>query len=436
MNYVVPMYSTCTLILFFCVADQALGHAGLLPTNATVLCAALITPFVVHTSVPNRTLGILHTPLAYSLWANRSTTLSLFILSLVALSLSVLPTSYWGENGKWIAVVPYDAAIAIGSLSLGFSGWITRHLPSIILASLIALAGSIWYDMLHPGTFAEISNRAAGFPGNANFAALTAVVLCSAGLHLGEYSGSSYPRRSLTLDMLILVSTFTVVTMTMSRSGLLNFSMVVSMFIFFRLFRSRSSLRQRVKEVTAATCVIAIASTIIVWLSAASASGNQDNRLIRFLNNQQVDDGSAGTRLAAVHDSIRLIEEAPILGHGTGFSRTMNELPHNMYLQQWVNNGLLGIVAYLCLLGSAFMTFFSRGYRNGQMLILSAAVGGIFSHNVLDLRPFLMLLGIMLSRSYLVQRQRDSRALPVLLQSGPIHSAAPHFVLEDSVTGQ
>jgi len=259
---------------------------------------------------------------------------------------------------------------------------------------------------------------------------MTAVVLCSAGLNFGERPERSPSRYHLILDILVLIATFTVVTMTMSRSGLLNFSILVAAFLLFRLFRSYSSFRQRVKEFAAATCAVAVSGTVLMWISAVSVSGNQDNRLIRFLNNQQVDDGSAGTRLAAVHDSIRLIEEAPLLGHGTGFARTMNELPHNMYLQQWVNNGLLGIGAYICLLSSAFMTFVSRRYRNGQVLIISAAVGGVFSHNVIDLRPFLMLLGTMLSHSYLIQRLRDNHAQPVQLQSAPRHYAEPQFVSE------
>jgi O-antigen ligase len=276
--------------------------------------------------------------------------------------------------------------------------------------------------MLHPGTFAELSNRAAGFPGNANFAALTAVILCSAGLHLGEDCGHGRTRSSIVLDMLILFSTFTVVTMTMSRSGLLNFCVMFSIFLFFRVFWSKGSVAQRTKELVAVTSLVLAAISVTMWLSTVSASDNQNNRLTRFLNQQQVDDGSAGTRLAAVHDSIRLIEEAPWLGHGTGFARTMNELPHNMYLQQWVNNGILGIGAYLVLLASTFHTFFSRGYRNGQALVLAAAVGGIFSHNILDLRPFLILLGIMLSHSYRVQQRQDTLALPVLHRSGTTHS--------------
>ncbi len=418
------------------MADQALGHMGLLPTNATVLCAILIGPFVLSASMP-RGRGEMHSsPLLGSLWANRVVLTSLILIALLALLLSILPTAYWGERGKWIAVVPYDAAIMVCSTALGLSYSAVRNLPRIIFLSLLALAGSIWYDIAHPGTFAEMNNRAAGFPGNANFAALTAVVLCSAGLDFGDNKSRHMLKRSLTLDALILLVTFAIVAMTMSRSGLVNLFAIVSMFAFFRFFRTKIPAWQRAKEIITGACIVGAAGAFIIWFSATSALTDQNSRLTRLFNNQQVDDGSAGTRLAAVHDSIRLIEEAPILGHGTGFARTMSELPHNMYLQQWVNNGLLGLGAYLLFLMSAFVTFALRGHRNGQALVVAAAVGSIFSHNILDLRPFLMLMGLHLSYSWIVRQQRDRPVRLSQLRSDPRHFAGPQPASEGLVSFQ
>lgn len=430
---ITSIYCMCILTLFFCVADQALGHKGLLPTNATILCGILIGPFVLFSSIPQVGGDIRRSPLLGSLWANRLVVTSLMIITLVALLLSILPTAYWGERGKWIAVVPYDATILVCSTALGLSSSAVRQLPRTVFVSLLALAGSIWYDMAHPGTFADMRNRAAGFPGNANFAALTAVVLSSAGLNFGDSRQGFTVKRSLILDALILLTTFTIVAMTMSRSGLVNLSVIVSMFAFFRIFGHQRTARQRVIELFVGACVIGLASAFILWLSATSAATNQNSRLTRLFNNQRVDDGSAGTRLAAVYDSIRLIEEAPLLGHGTGFARTMNELPHNMYLQQWVNNGLLGLGAYLFFLLSSFSTFLLRGHRNGQALVTVAAVGGIFSHNILDLRPFLILMGMHLSHSWLIRQQPDMPAQLSQLRSDPMRFAEPQSASESPV---
>ena len=77
----------------------------------------------------------------------------------------------------------------------------------------------------------------------------------------------------------------------------------------------------------------------------------------------------------------------------------MPELPHNLYLQQWVNNGLLGLVGYLAFLGISAASFLRRRFFPGLMLMLVAAVGSFFSHNVLDQRPFLILYGLLLGLS-------------------------------------
>jgi O-antigen ligase len=77
----------------------------------------------------------------------------------------------------------------------------------------------------------------------------------------------------------------------------------------------------------------------------------------------------------------------------------MPELPHNIYLQQWVNNGLPGLISYLAFLGVRVWTFLSRRYFPGVMLIVVAIVGGFFSHNILDQRPFLILYGLLLGGS-------------------------------------
>jgi len=146
------------------------------------------------------------------------------------------------------------------------------------------------------------------------------------------------------------------------------------------------------------------AVSFLVAFSQISVANQGNSRLSRLLNNQPVDDGSAGTRMDALQEGLALIEAAPLSGHGTGFSRTMSELPHNIYIQQWVNNGAVGLLLYLGFMTSAFCTFLYRGSRNGIALIIIAAIGGIFSHNILDQRPFLILLGLLLGIS-----ARDSR---------------------------
>ncbi len=411
-------YSFAVLVLFFCVADQALGHAGWLPASPTLLCLLLLSPFGIH-------LFISHcidtrTPGPLSVIAANATVLGpLTLIAMCALALSILPGTHWDEGGKWVFLIPYGVCIVCVATLAGQHTITSAVLRWSILCSLILMAYSVWYDTEHPGTFAPITNRAAGFAGNANFAALVAVLLCAGGLHFGDSPCSlqnerpivrfynriallqrTWPRSAIVLsNSLLLIITFAIVCMTMSRSGIVNFSVLVALFLFYRLFRSDLSPKQQGLELLLLVGATLAALSFLVLFSQISSSIQGNSRLIRLLNNQRVDDGSAGTRMDAVREGLGLIEAAPLLGHGTGFARNMSELPHNIYIQQWVNNGLLGLLLYLGLIITAYLTFITRGSRNGVALIVIAALGGIFSHNILDQRPFLILLGLLLGNS-------------------------------------
>ncbi|MCB0335655.1 MAG: hypothetical protein KDD62_05095, partial [Bdellovibrionales bacterium] len=97
--------------------------------------------------------------------------------------------------------------------------------------------------------------------------------------------------------------------------------------------------------------------------------------------------------------TLEYIDEAAIIGHGTGFVRRLERKPHNVYLQQWLNNGLFGLVAYLGILISALVLFVIRRYPPGIVFISVSLVAGVFSHTIIDQKPFLILLGMMLSIS-------------------------------------
>jgi O-antigen ligase len=393
-------YTVIFLTLFFSVADQALGHAGRLPASPTLLCLLLLSPFALLV-----TLRHLHSPHNLgpitTLKHNASVLLPFCCVALFALIFAILPGAVWSEGGKWVFLIPYGLCITSAATILGNHRIINSALPSASFISLLILASSVWYDTIYPGTFAPITNRPAGFSGNANFTSLVAVLVCAAGIDLGVRSRNDGIKRGLRghlYNLILLLFTFSIVCMTMSRSGLVVFTALVVIALYYRFFRTGLSRSRLIAEILAISLAAFLALGFAVTFAQMSSDTQGNSRLTRLLNNQRVDDGSADTRLAAVVEGIDLIEAAPILGHGTGFSRTMSELPHNIYLQQWINNGVLGLISYLALLGCAFITFLNRGSRNGVALILVATIGGLFSHNILDQRPFLILLGVLLGK--------------------------------------
>jgi O-antigen ligase len=388
--FLIGLYSLVVLTIFLSIADQPLGRLGYLPINPTLFAFAVTMPFVVFAFMRDVATGTTTRFLA-PFAANGVPFAAFFVVAACSLLLSILPGAFWNEGGKWIFLIFYGFSLSIFALYIPQAAWFSKLFPYCGLSALFLLAWSIYIDITYPGTFAALGQRPAGFPGNANFASLVAVMICAATL---EYRS----QQRLWRNVMLLVVTGTIVVTTMSRSGGLNFLFLVGIFSFVRMAESGWRPREilRVLSVTGllgSVCAgVAIAAIITGTIS-------EHSRLGRLMSNKQVDDGSTASRLFAVRESLRLINDSPILGHGTGHSRTMRELPHNLYLQQWVNNGIAGILGLVSFFGVSLYTFIKRRYRPGQALMLVAMLGGVFSHNILDQRCFLLLYGILLGLS-------------------------------------
>jgi hypothetical protein len=395
------LYTICVVTLFVTVADQQLARFGYLPINPTVCAVALLLPFGLASSItslvspgPRRGLCVV--------WHNRHPLATFGAVAGVSLLLSALPHAYWLEGGKWIFLISYGFLIALLATFVPQLAIVRTNYAWCAIISLALLLWSIIVDLLTPGTFSLLNERAAGFPGNANFAALVTVMICASAL---DYDATAQPLK----NTILLLIAGTIVCLSMSRSGVLNFCLLLGIFLFLRLSDRGFEKRAVITTLLVLVSSISICVALVAAISTFSGTLQQNNRLTRLLNNQQVDDGSAGTRLGAIRDSLRLINESPIVGHGTGFSRTMDELPHNLYLMQWVNNGVFGLLSLIAFLTTCFVTFRRRRFRPGQAFILVTALGGVFSHNILDQRCFLITLGILLGLSLHYQIPANAR---------------------------
>lgn len=386
----ISLYTLAVLATFLSVADQPLGRLGYFPVSPTVCALLLVAPFVASRMAADlltKSNRFFTTPIVQN-----SAPLGAFLaIVLLSLTHSALPGAFWEEGGKWVFLICYGFCLSLFALSIPNRAWFARIFPLLGIVTLLLLGWSIYLDISLPGTFAELGQRPAGFPGNANFSALVAVMICAASL---DYR----PRHGLLRNVLLFIVTGAIIITTMSRSGALNFALLVALLSYTRISDSGWNPREIVKVTTTTAIMVGVCVGLAVG-AVITGTISEETRLGRLLNNKQVDDGSAGSRLFAVHESLRLINEAPILGHGTGHARTMHELPHNLYLQQWVNNGVLGILALVIFFGTTLATFIKRRFRPGQAFMMVTILGGVFSHNILDQRCFLLLLGILLSLS-------------------------------------
>lgn len=372
------------LVLYLSVADIALGHRGLLPAAATLCAIAGLLPLALlecARELPPRAVRRNFLPLS-----------AFAVVALVALTLSVLPGAYWEEGGKWIFLLPYAFLTTLLTVIAGSNQRLLALRSPAAATALALLLWSIASDLSTPGTFTPPTERAAGFSGNANYTALVTTMLCASAL---DYER----RRPLIVDLLLIAVSLAIVLISLSRSGLL---MLVAMLCVYAVVRIRqrplapSELRSGLISIAATMLVLAAASPLYAPQVEALQS---QSRFRRALAGKQVDDGSAASRIAAAQDALDRIDRSPLLGHGTGYARRMPELPHNLYLQQWVNNGVLGLLGYVVFLGTSAAVFVRRRCLSGAMLIFVTALGSFFSHNVLDQRPFLFLYGLALAQS-------------------------------------
>ena len=100
-----------------------------------------------------------------------------------------------------------------------------------------------------------------------------------------------------------------------------------------------------------------------------------------------------------------------------------------MYVSRWLDNGVPGIASYLWLLTAASLLFWRRRYLPGLVFMGVVVLEGFFSHNLLDERAFVLLLGVLLSLSVFKAResamapQRSRRSSPALGVRAPAAGA-------------
>jgi O-antigen ligase len=399
----VIMYMVLATGLFLSVADLAMGRKGLFPIPPTISAMLLLSPmclYVIYGELMRRPSGERIIAIFVSNWS------VLFCFSfIVALSLllSGHPTAYWGDRSKWIFLISYGFLVFLISLLLPLIDLFRDYFRLTAFLALLSLVISMSVDVYNPGYFSAELSRAAGFAGNSNFASIVAVMLCSSILY---YSIDRAPFFDLTVIGVAGIG----MIMTQSRSGILELLVLFVFYLYVNLIQ-RGMSGKRVCIFALGTLGLSLVFMLVVpFLFSNSAMFQQYNtRLSHVMSSKQIDDGSSASRLAAVKDSIRLIEESTLIGHGTAHSRLMDELPHNLYLQQWVNNGLPGVASYILLLVCAWAVFRKRKFFAGQAFILVTAVGSCFSHNILDQRPFLMLLGILLTMSLYVSGRLEGK---------------------------
>ncbi len=414
-SFLTGLAAISVFALFLSVADLALGRNGRFPLAPTAAAPLLMLPFI-FLVIMRQLLQKKPFSELFSLFIEaRAVIYSFLFLAAMSLAGGFVSTSFWGEESRWIFLISYGFLIFFFSFVVVILPSIRSAFRTAAFVSLALVLGSLVYDLHNPGFFSIIGGRAGGFPGNSNFGALVVNMLCASVL-------AYEPKRYGWQDFPVLTASGLGVFMTQSRSGMLCF---VALFLYYAicgLSRGKIDVKRVFVLLLGPLFVISMLfSGGSYVLETSTALSARESRFVRYFSAGTIEDDSSSARLGAVFDALKHIQKAPVMGRGTGFSRRLEVLPHNIYLNQWLNNGLFGLLAYVALLLTAFIKFREERLHQGKAFILVVFLGGFFTHNILEERTFLMLLGGLLSIAAMnsLQRRKIIHAASVLRPKQP-----------------
>lgn len=315
-------------------------------------------------------------------------------LSIVALAIlnSLRPGAYLEDgDSKVVLIFALRLAMFVGGLSTAVLLWNIGWRPVMRLVLLVFI-GSVFYELAYPGSFSGVGSRAAGFQANPNLSALTTMLLLAFAVR--------YERVYL-LDLALIVASFLALYGTLSRSGMLTFTLFVLNYLYYTGRGER--LRQLVWVPIIGVVIVPIAIAAMSQLTASSeifATDNAQRRVATLALESDAVYQTDDIRLGLIPTYLGLIDQAPLFGHGTGFSRSMPFGPHNIYLDFWVNNGFVGLICYIWFVVGLFWLSFSRDFPSGATFAVIAMFGGFFNHTVFQMPVFLIVAGLSMGLSW------------------------------------
>ncbi|MGE4799142.1 O-antigen ligase family protein [Yersinia hibernica] len=257
----------------------------------------------------------------------------------------------WHHNlyGK-VMVGKYSKLLYILPLAMFFV--LSRSLASyfakgFLLANAVILLASLWVGVLHMplGHIDPLNPTVFKLQITHNFfMAIAAVIWLSLAFR-------SHGLKRWGYALLVCLAVYNIVFMVQGRTGYVALAAAFGVWGLLSL-----STRQRLGMVV---CAIIVAVIVIMVPNRAVERLQQGVTEVQscLATQQEVDktscDSSMGLRTSFMLESVKLIEQAPILGHGAGgfwLSISQGEYsinPHNEYLMQTVQSGVVGLALFL-----------------------------------------------------------------------------------------
>ena len=384
------MYLSALLAFFVAPLDNYLYRWDYLPFRPTILFALGFLPIGLVAATRWWRAGM---PLADPGNVRASNGLliaSYGFLTVVYLLWTILPEATPQGDGPDVLRL-YGLVNLVAALACARAGLREDDLRMVLLPALLVLVGSMTLDAIEPGTFSVDGYRAAGIAENSNMAGFSVVLIAAAMIR--------YDRLRIG-DLLCLGVATAAALATFSRAALL---LALIVFAIWGIDLLRSSTNwPRTSRIALGVVGLSAATGLVVTLGYGIATGD----VYRWVENDRVatllaTDGPesllvSGDRERCARYSLDALPGAWWLGRGTGYTRSLPIGPHNLWLEQWVSNGvpgMLGLAAFL-VVAAASASLRRSGAALAVVAILAAQC--LFSHNLLDERAPLLVLGLVL----------------------------------------
>ena len=273
----------------------------------------------------------------------------------------------------------YVWMLGMMAITIGSTPFFMENFRKILFVVLLGVTGSIWMDVINPGTFGYNSMRPAGLLLNANRAGLVIVLTTVVIIDWSKYSTFNF--------MVFAVAGFGVLS-TFSMGGIL---MLGGTFFLYLIY---VELRKGIRPEQLAFLII----LPILLLGTLAVSGDLISEVFEFYGTvgaqkrmEQIQGIFRGNfefvtgaeRMGLVKQFWADVQAAPFVGHGIEYYRP-GLGPHNMFLFVWTNIGFIGFTIFMLFLTGTTVFFFNHRHICGLVYMINIFLFCLVGHGLLN----------------------------------------------------
>ncbi len=316
------------------------------------------------------------------------------LIVFIALGYSAMPDAYLDHGNRYIKLYLHLFAVFIlGAMVVVTPGFINNYKKIFFFCSL-ALNISVVTDAINPGYFYGVVGltRPSGFIENANESAMMVSMLCISALDW---------RNKTILNLVIWITSLAAVFSTLSRSGLTIF--LITFFYYLHVHSNwKIFLKGRNVVFMSVLVFVAISQGTVtnMFFESEKTLFREDTafRAVDALMSLFSDDTTnleEDIRVTLFFEHLDMIAERPIIGYGMKYYLNFVHGSHNQFLTQWLEYGLLGLLALMFFLFASYMHFKRYNDRRGIAFVIIYFLSSFFSHNLFDSQSLIIILAIL-----------------------------------------